>query len=359
MSRPTAIAGALLIVSAACSSDPGAPARGGAGPDTTSQPPIALRQRASARGLRVGAAADRLFKDDAEGQQFKTLVAREFSMFSAENDMKHERLQPARGVFSFARADAMLAFAEANGMLMRGHTLVWHNQNAGWLVNGSWTPAEARALLIDHITAVVTHYRGRIAAWDVVNEALNDDGTRRSGIWANNVGPDYIEVAFRTAHAADPQALLFYNDYNIEGLGPKSDSAYAMIQALLAAGVPVHGIGLQGHFQVGGLPARASMAANIARFAALGLQVHFTELDIRLLLPATPAQVTTQALNYRDVFEVCMQNAACTAIVTWGVTDKDSWVPNTFSGWGDALLFDSQLRPKQAYWSVYHALSGA
>jgi endo-1,4-beta-xylanase len=351
-----AVTAALLLVSAACGSD-------GAGPavrtpvDTLTQR-APLRQAATARGLRVGAAADRLFKDDAEGQQFKALLAREFSMFTAENDMKHERLQPARGVFSFARADAMLAFAEANGMQMRGHTLVWHNQNASWLVNGTWTPAEARALLVEHITQVVTHYRGRIVAWDVVNEALNDDGTRRTGFWPDHAGADYIELAFRTAHAADPQARLFYNDYNIEGLGAKSDSAYALVQSLRAAGVPIHGIGFQGHFQAGGLPSRPALASNIARFAALGLEVHFTELDMRLRQPATAAQLATQAENYRDVFEVCMQNSACTAIVVWGVTDKDSWVPNTFTGWGDALLFDAQLRPKQAYWYVHDALTG-
>src|SRR5262245_14169761 len=139
----------------------------------------ALRQVAQTRGLRVGTAVDRLFRNDPDGAQFKTIASREFSALTAENDMKHQRLQPSRGVFRFERADSLLAFAEANGMQMRGHTLIWHQQNASWLTAGSWTQQEATSLLQEHITTVVSHYRGRIIAWDVVNEALNDDGTRR------------------------------------------------------------------------------------------------------------------------------------------------------------------------------------
>jgi endo-1,4-beta-xylanase len=310
------------------------------------------------RGLRVGTAVDRLFRNDAEGTQFKTIASREFSVLTAENDMKHQRLQPSPGVFRFERADSLVAFAEASGMQMRGHTLVWHQQNASWLTAGSWTAQQATTLLQDHITAVVSHFRGRIVAWDVVNEAFIDDGTRRSTIWSATVGPDYIDVAFRAARAADPQALLFYNDYNIEGINAKSDSVYALVRSMQQRGVPIDGVGFQGHFQVGNLPAKQSLATNIARFAALGLKVHFTELDIRMPQPSTLAQQATQAENYRDVFDVCLQSTACQMIVTWGLTDKESWIPGTFIGWGEALLFDTQYRPKIAYWSVHNLLSG-
>ena len=351
-----AIVAAALIVAVGCSSDVAGPQRNV--PTDTTPPPSPLRQIALTRGLRFGAAVDRLFRNDAEGAQFKLLLSREFSVLTPENDMKHQRLQPSRGVYTFTRADSMVAFAEASGMQVRGHTLVWHAQNATWLTAGNWTSAEARALLIDHVRHVVEHYRGRVVAWDVVNEALNDDGTLRATIWSGLIGPDYIELAFRTAHAADPQALLFYNDYSIEGSNPKSDSAYALVQRLLGVGVPIHGIGFQGHFTVGGLPAKSVLDSNIARFAALGLKVHFTELDIRMPQPSTAAQQATQAENYRDVVDVCVRQPACTTIVTWGVTDRETWVPSTFPGWGEPLLFDSAYRPKIAYWSIHNLLSG-
>lgn len=288
---------------------------------------------------------------------FREVLGREFSALTPESDMKHERLQPSRGEFTFARADSLVAFAQARRMQVRGHTLVWHLANASWLETGSWTRNEARSLLVNHVRTVVDHYRGRVAVWDVVNEAIDDDGTLRSTIWSNSIGPDYIELAFRTAHAADPRALLFYNDYNIEGINAKSDSVYAWVSRLLAAGVPIHGIGLQGHFQVGGLPSRQSMAANIARFAALGLQVHFTEVDIRLPQPSTSAHLDEQAENYREIGEVCLQQPACRMIVTWGVTDGSTWIPKAYPGWGEPLLFDSVYAAKPAYWSIHELLS--
>ena len=345
-----------MLLLAACSSDPVRPP--GNGVDTTSNTALTLRQVALSRNLRVGTAVDRLFKTDADGLQFKTIAAREFSALTAENDMKHQRLQPARGVFRFERADSLVAFAEANNMLMRGHTLVWHQQIASWVTSGSWTQIEAIALLTDHITAVVSHFRGHIVAWDVVNEAVNDDGTRRATFWSTNVGADYIDRAFRAARAADPQTLLFYNDYNIEGINAKSDSVYALVRGLQQRGVPIDGVGFQGHFQVGGLPAKQSMISNIARFAALGLKVHFTEVDVRVPQPSTVAQQATQADNYRDVIDVCLQNTACQMIVTWGLTDKETWVPGTFAGWGEPLLYDAQFRPKMAYYTVHNLLSG-
>jgi endo-1,4-beta-xylanase len=239
-------------------------------------------------------------------------------------------------------------------MRVRGHTLVWHRQIAGWLTSGSWTAAETRTLLQDHVTNVVTHFRGKLLAWDVVNEALNDDGSMRPGFWYDRLGREYIELAFRHARAADPDVLLFYNDYNIEGIGPKSDSAYVMIRDLQTRGVPINGIGLQGHFQVGGVP--SSLAANITRFAALGLKVHITELDIRMPTPATAAQLQQQADNYRSVVETCLSFPACDLVTVWGVSDHESWVPSTFAGWGAALLLDAQYAKKPAFTALYNLL---
>jgi endo-1,4-beta-xylanase len=348
---------AFQISVLACSSAPVAKVESPAQPVTPSADTIPLRVLADRRALKLGSAVDKGFRyPGTDGVKFRSVLAREFSLLTPENDMKHERIHPGRDLYRFEPADSLVAFAEANGMSVRGHTLVWYRQLAAWLTSGSWTPDEAKALLTDHITHVVGHYKGRVLAWDVVNEALADDGTLRPGFWLDNVGRDYIELAFRTARDADPGALFFYNDYNIEGINAKSDSAYALIRDLRQKGVPIDGIGLQAHFQVGGVP--ASLAANIARFAALGLKVHITELDVRVPQPSTAAQLATQADNYREVFSVCLQSPSCQAIVLWGFTDRESWIPGSFPGWGEALPFDASYQPKPAYWSIYNILAG-
>lgn len=307
-----------------------------------------LRVLAAGRHMLLGAAIDRGFRyPGSDGVQFRSVFARELNVLTPENDMKFDHLHPARNTYRFESADSLVAFAEQNGMKVRGHTLVWHQQLPAWVTSGAFSQDTARAILADHIATVVGHYKGRILEWDVVNEAFNDDGTRRVTPWSTMVGPDYIERAFRAARAADSTVGLFYNDYNIEGIGPKSDSVYAMAQDFLARGVPITGIGFQSHFVVGGVP--SSLAANVARFAALGLQVHFTELDVRMQLPATQSSLDIQAQNYRDVVSVCMQSPACNTVVMWGLTDKESWVPGTFPGWGAALILDAQYQPKPAY----------
>lgn len=348
----------LLACAAAGARACTSPADAGGGPPSRPPPSgdtIPLRALAAPRGLYIGSAVDRGFRyAGSEGVQFRAKLAREFSMLTPENDMKHARIHPARDAYRFEPADSLVTFAEANGMRVRGHTLVWHRQLAPWLTAGTWTADEARALLTDHVTQVVRRYRGRVAAWDVVNEALLEDGSPRPGFWYDHIGWDYLELAFRTAHAADSAAALFYNDYNIEGINAKSDSAYALIQHLLARGTPIHGIGLQGHFEVGGVP--PTLGANVARFAALGLQVHITELDVRMRLPSTPAHLEAQARDYRTVFDACLAQPRCGAVVLWGFTDRDSWIPNAFPGWGAALIFDGAYRPKPAFTSVYSAL---
>jgi endo-1,4-beta-xylanase len=273
--------------------------------------------------------------------------------------MKFSSLQPTRGGYRHTQADSMVAFARANGMKVRGHTLAWYNQVPAWATSGSFTKDEAKALLDDHIRNVVGHFKGQLAAWDVVNEAFNDgSASLRPGVWADRIGREYIEQAFRTARATDPDVPLFYNDYSIEGLGAKSDSVYALLRDLKARGVPVDGVGMQMHLIVGQLPSSASMRQNFDRFAALGLKIQITELDIRMPVPSTAASLQTQAQNYRDVFSLCVQTPACDMIVMWGFTDRASWVPSTFSGQGEALLFDAGFQPKPAYTAVNDLLSG-
>jgi endo-1,4-beta-xylanase len=191
-----------------------------------------------------------------------------------------------------------------------------------------------------------------------VNEPVDDNAQRRVTFWSTALGSNYIARAFTLARLADPTALLFYNDYNIEGLSAKSDTVYAMLSALKAGGVPVDGIGMQGHFIVGQLPTRASLLANFARFAALGLKIEITELDIRVPLPATAQNLAQQATDYQTIVYACVQSAACDAVELAGVYDGDSWVPSAFPGYGSALLYDSTFHPKPAYTAVSLFLAG-
>lgn len=316
---------------------------------------VPLRKLAEDRGLHIamGTAVGSYFgRTDAAGVQYAQVLAREFNEITAENEMKFSSLRPNRATYNFARPDSMVAFAKANNMKVRGHTLAFGSQLPAWLTNGTWTPAEVRALLDEHINGTVTHYKGQIAAWDVVNEAVNENGTLKATFWSNALGKAYIEQAFRSAAVADPAAALFYNDYNIETIGAKSDSVYEMLRDFKARGVPVQGVGFQAHFIVGQTPTKEALVANMARFAALGLKIQFTELDIRLTLPATASTLATQATSYADVVRACLETPACDMIVMWGFTDLSSWIPGTFPGMGAALLFDAGFLPKPAYSAV-------
>jgi endo-1,4-beta-xylanase len=325
--------------------------------DSTSMQSVPLRDLARRHGREIGAAIDRLFVSPERGTTpYMTILGREFGVITAENDMKFQRLRPARGVFRFARADSLLAYAESRGMRMRGHTLVWHRQLASWLTNGTWTAEEARQQLREHIDSVVGHYRGRLAAWDVVNEAIADDATRRTTFWSTHIGAEYIEMAFRWAHEADPDVELFYNDYGIERIHAKSDSTYATLKDLLDRGVPVHGIGFQAHLTGGNLPPKEELLSNFRRFADLGLRIHITELDIRLRTPASAADLQMQANDYATIVNVCLEVPACDMIVLWGFTDLDSWIPGSFPGFGQALIHDEEFAEKPAYRAVREAL---
>ncbi|MDW8049331.1 MAG: endo-1,4-beta-xylanase, partial [Nitrososphaerota archaeon] len=231
-----------------------------------------LRTLAEKCGIYIGAAVepDYLTMDYAE------TLKREFNMVTTENVLKFGPVHPQPTVYSFAGADRVIEFAEAHGMKVRGHTLVWHSQLPSWITAGRYTRDEWIQILRDHIMTVVGRYRGRIYAWDVVNEAIDDSGALRNTIWLQNIGPEYIELAFRWAHEADPNALLFYNDYGAEGLGVKSDAVYNLVKGLLEKGVPIHGVGLQMHISADSPPSPQSVAANIRRLNNLGLEVHIT-----------------------------------------------------------------------------------
>jgi endo-1,4-beta-xylanase len=314
-------------------------------------PPVdsPLRTLAARHDLRVGTAVntDALAADAT----YRQLVGAQFNTVTPENVMKWQPVEPTRGGYDWSAADGLVAFARAHGQLVRGHTLVWHNQLPDWLTAGTFTPAELRALLRKHILDEVGHFKGRIWQWDVVNEAFNDDGTMRDTLWLRALGPDYVADAFRWAHQADPHALLFYNDYNIEGVNPKSDAVYALVRQLRAQGVPVHGVGVQGHFGVQyGLP--GDVPENLARFAALHLDVAVTEADVRMPLPPDGTKIAAQSQGYSVLLQACLLTPRCLSFTVWGFSDKYQWVPGVFQGQGSAALYDEAFTPKPAYRAV-------
>lgn len=316
-----------------------------------------LRQVADRAGILLGTAVrPALFSEAA----YSATVGREFSMVEAEDVMKWWVVRPNAETFDFQQGDEIVAFARAHGMKVRGHCLVWDHNNPQWLIEGKFTPEQMLQLLHEHIHRVMQHYAGQVFAWDVVNEALDEHGRCKDSPWYNRPGIGfagqgsvYIEQAFRWAHEADPTALLFYNEAEAEGMNRKSDAVFAMVKNFKSRGVPIDGVGLQMH--IFGLDFDTSqIGANIARLTALGIKVHITELDVAL--PAGPGgsfskdDLQRQGEIYRGVVRACVENRGCTAIQTWGFTDKYSWIGSHSHGTrGGALLFDRLYRPKPAY----------
>lgn len=316
-----------------------------------------LRNAALARGLWIGAAADpEALCRDAD---YAGTLSSQFSMLTPENVMKAGVIHPQEDRFEFAPADALVDFAWQHDMKVRGHTLVWHGQLPEWLEQGVWSEDGWRRHLESHIRAVVGRYRGRVAVWDVVNEAVEDDGGLRDTHWLGGLGPSYLESAFRIAHEEDPAARLFYNDYGAEGMGVKSDAVYRLMRDLLEKDVPVHGVGMQMHVSPEDCPPLNEVAENMERLAGLGLEVHITEMDVRLRQPAEQRDLLRQAEVYEGMLDVCLSASNCTAFVMWGFTDKYSWVPGYFRGWGDALVFDAGYRPKPAFHALRRRLVDA
>ncbi|GAB6940227.1 endo-1,4-beta-xylanase [Isoptericola variabilis] len=309
---------------------------------------IALGATAAQAASTLGAAAE------AQGRYFGAAVAasrlsdpvytgildREFSSVTAENEMKWDATEPSQGQFSYTRGDQILDHAVANGMDVRGHALLWHSQEPAWAQTMEG-PALRQAML-NHVTQVATHYRGKVYAWDVVNEAFSDwpEGVRRDSN-LQRTGNDWIEAAFRAARAADPGAKLCYNDYGTDGIGAKSNAVYAMVKDFKSRGVPIDCVGFQSHLTT--LP--SDYQANLQRFADLGVDVQITELDV--------AAGPQQAAIFGSVTKACLAVARCTGITVWGIRDSDSWRTGE-----DPLLFDDAGQPKAAYTAVLDALNG-
>jgi endo-1,4-beta-xylanase len=313
-----------------------------------------LGSAAAARGRVFGAAiANSHLGEAAYANTWDT----EFTGVTPENEMKWDTTEPSRGTFRFTAADAIVSHAQGRGMKVRGHTLVWHSQLAPW-VSGITSGADLLTAMRNHIAGVAGHFRGKIQYWDVVNEAFADgsSGGRRSSVFQQRIGNTYIEEAFRAARSADPSAKLCYNDYSTDGVNAKSTAVFNMVRDFKTRGVPIDCVGFQSHLIVNQIP--GDYQANLQRFANLGVDVNITELDIRMPTPASSANLQAQANNFRTVVAACLAVSRCTSITTWGITDKYSWVPSTFSGQGAALLFDNNFARKPAYSTTLAALGG-
>ncbi|MFJ2579226.1 endo-1,4-beta-xylanase [Kitasatospora aureofaciens] len=274
---------------------------------------------------------------------YSAIADREFTMVTPENEMKWDTIEPSRGSFNFAPADSIVNHASAHGQRMRGHTLVWHSQLPDW-VKSTGDANTLRSVMNNHITQEMSHYKGKIYAWDVVNEAFSDDGSgrHRDSVFQRVLGDGFIEEAFRTARTADPSAKLCYNDYNIENWSDaKTQGVYSMVKDFKSRGVPIDCVGFQSHFGAGGPP--PSYQTTLANFAALGVDVQITELDI--------AQAPATA--YAGAVQSCLNVARCTGITVWGIRDSDSWRTGE-----NPLLFDNNGNKKAAYGAVLSALGG-
>jgi endo-1,4-beta-xylanase len=329
-----------------------------------------MREAADRAGVLIGTAVR---PSQLNEDVYAATLAHEFNMIEPEDAMKWHVLRPDKATFDFASGDSVVRFAQTHSMKVRGHCLAWGRDNPGWLVHGQFTSRQLSRLLHEHISRVLKHYAGEVFAWDVVNEALDENGELRDSIWRNQPGiglsekgTGYIANAFRWAHAADPRALLFYNEAEAEGMSRKSDAVYAMVKDFKRRGVPIDGVGLQMHIpsldsDIAAMS--AGISANIARLAQIGVQVHITELDVSVpvdsLGRARAEDLIRQAAIYRSVVRACLDNANCTAIQTWGFTDKYSWIgSHSHHTRGDALLFDRNYSPKPSYQAVFEELNG-
>ena len=350
--------------------------------------PLLAAQFASAESLKdvyagrflVGAALNR---DQFEGRDERAaaIVRQQFNTISPENSLKWGPIHPRPGQYNFTDADAYVAFGEANKMVVIGHTLVWYRNTPDWVFKDDKGNQVTRDVLLarlrDHIHTVVGRYKGRIRGWDVVNEAINMDGSMRDTLWYSIIGPDYVEKAFQYAHEADPSAELYYNDYSLE-VPAKRQGAIALVKRLQAAGVHVAAVGLQSHDRLD-WPKVEDAAATISDFAALGVKVNITELDVDVLPPTAKPdseleqtdkaeakldpyrdglpEAVQQALakRYADLFGLYMRFPDVIGRVTfWNVTDRDSWL-NDFPVKGRVnhpTLFDRAGQPKPAYRAV-------
>lgn len=327
-----------------------------------------LRYYADLLGVKLGVAVHNDIPLNDTDTRAK-MIAREFNMVVPENNLKFESVEPSQNYFTFGGGDAVASFAQRHKMYMRGHTLAWHNQLPQWVsVDGkkndkSWTRQQLLDILHNHINKVVSHYKGKVQEWDVVNECLDDDQSivrtspdgyklRQLSVWTTVIGEEFIDSAFVWAHRADPNAKLFLNDYDNEFMGTaKAQAFYNLAKRLKTSGIPIDGVGLQCHLDAGKVNGKA-LSENIARYAELGLECIVTELDMGIN-SLTETNQQQQARDYRKVLEAAMGNANSQSVLIWGLSDDQSWRGSL------PLPWNGSLQPKPAYYALQQALSTA
>lgn len=330
-------------------------------------------------GLKIGTAVGGQFYSEYDKNSiYDKTIKDNFNMLVAENEMKYDAMEPQKGVFNFSKPDILVNFALKYGKQVRGHTLCWHSQLPSWLTAGltngtnncTYTRATLLAILKNHITTIVTRYRGKVQQWDVVNEPFSDsNGALRNSIWQQVIGNDYIDSAFVWAHKADPEAKLYLNEYGSEMYGTtKGNAMYNFVTAMKNRGIPINGVGLQCHFTVSKIDF-TKLDQNLKRYAAAGLEALITELDIRIAKTDYTADATkmlaAQATDYSKMIRLCLNNPNSKTFVTWGFTDKYSWIPGFTASTGNgpasdySLLFNTSFVAKPAYTSILNELETA
>ena len=279
----------------------------------------------------------------------------DFGSMTPEHEMKWVATEPQPGSFTFQAADSMVNWALGNGKSVHGHNLVWYDSLPSWLTDGTWTRTQLLSILQRHITTVVSHFKGRVTAWDVVNEPLNQDGTLMTDLFERIIGPEYIADSLRWAHAADPNALLYINEYGTETINAKSNALFALAKSLIAAGVPLNGVGFQMHVSTSSYPTASQLALSMQRFADLGLRTDVTEMDVKTSTTSgTPMgnPLDAEAAAYGQAANGCALVPACTHFTTWGISDELSWLGSA----QQPLMFDTSYQPKPAYGAVLNGL---
>lgn len=323
-------------------------------------PPCTLRELAAATGVTIGAG----FVEGSHDPAFHQTLGREYDGVTVP--LYWSQVQPTSDAFDFTAADAAVGEGEASGLRMRGHPLVWGRLALPSWVQAATSPEELRGWLDTRIRTILERYRGRIVQYDVVNEPitlLGDAGSMNGldvNLFSTMLGPGYVREALEMAHAADPDAKLFVNDFFVLGPGQKQDRFYDLVRELVESGAPIHGVGMQGHLRLPILPdfapPRAEIDASIARFAALGLDVEITELDV-VLGERSVCELAWQRRAYHDVVAACVASPACTGVTTWGITDAFTWIENFFRVDGAPLPFDESYARKPAWFGMRDALA--
>lgn len=293
--------------------------------------------------------------DLATHSAYREIAFGQFNRFTPDNALKPDALHPQRDMFSFQEADSLVATALRNDKTIHGHTLIWHNQLPAWMSGFSGNREEWIEIMRVHIQTVVSHFGNRVPSWDVANEAFEDNGDFRENIWHQNIGEDYLRLAFEFAHEANPDALLFYNDFGITQQSKKCKAILNHFSELRARGIPVHGIGLQLHI-FNSTPSDGAIEKAVNRVVEEGFMVHFSEIDLSMNLSGGSMNLTETKLQKQgrrmkflvDLFQE-IPSSQQFGITVWGISDNDSWIPSYFGREDYPLLYDGQYRPKPMY----------